>query len=240
MSKLEYHKAIITDVIDETPSVKRFFLEFPDLEAFDFKAGQYVKVNMPIEDKKTYRQYSIASEPVGDNRIELLIVLNPVGKGTHYLFNVAKVGTELEVSRALGRFVLPENIEKEVCFICTGVGLAPFRSMYLDVLNKNKDSKDIRVIFGTRSLIDMCYADEMTELDKKHNRFHYHPVLSREDSPSWKGEKGYVHKIYQHLYKGDEDVLFYLCGWDAMIKEARKNLIEMGFPKREILFEKYD
>lgn len=236
---LDYYKAVVTDIIDESPTVKRFFLEFPELDVFEYQAGQYVKVDMPIDDKKTYRQYSIASEPVGENKIELLIVLNPVGKGTAYLFNEVKIGTELKVSKALGRFVLPKDLDKEICFVCTGVGLAPFRSMYLDVLNKAKDNQGIHLVFGTRTEDDLLYEEELIELDKKFENFHYYPTLSR-SGDTWKGNKGYVHDIYKDIFKDQRNAKFYLCGWDIMVSEAKKNLKEMGYERKDILFEKYD
>lgn len=237
---LEYYQAEVYNIIQETPTVRRFQLRFNDLDVFDFKAGQYVKVDMPLNSTKNYRQYSISSEPVGSNEIELLIVFKEGGAGTNYLFNEVKVGSFLTVSRALGRFVLPENIDREICFICTGVGLAPFRSMYLDVLNKNKAHKGMNLIFGTRKIEDICYKDELFGLDAEDNNFNYHPVLSREESPEWTGRKGYLHPIYKELYAEKPDALFYLCGWDVMIKEARTSLMEIGYSRRDILFEKYD
>lgn len=236
---LDYFDAEIVEIIQETPTVRRFILQFKDLEKFDFKAGQYVKIDMPIDDKKTYRQYSIASAPVGDNKIELLIVFNPVGKGTGYLFNVATEGTILKVSKALGRFVLPEEIDKEICFICTGVGLAPFRSMYLDVINKKIPNKGIKLIFGTRNLEDLLYKEELENLHKNIEYFDYLPTLSRAGD-EWHGRKGYVHPIYKEFYSDVHPTQFYLCGWDAMISEAKKNLKDIGYTRRDILFEKYD
>lgn len=236
---LDYYDAEVYNIIDESPTVKRFQLVFNDLDKFDFIAGQYVKVDMPIDDKKTYRQYSISSAPNNDNKIELLIVYNPVGKGTNYLFKEVKVGTNLKVSKGLGRFVLPESSEKDICFICTGVGLAPFRSMYLDVLNNNKNFKTLNLIFGTRTEADLLYREELEELNKKYDNFNYFPVLSRAKE-TWDGKKGYVHQIYQELYKDGHEAQFYLCGWDAMITEAKNNLKEIGYTRRDILFEKYD
>jgi CDP-4-dehydro-6-deoxyglucose reductase len=235
----EYHRAIVKNIIKETDTVNRFQLQFPDMDVYDFKAGQYVKVDLPIDDKKTYRQYSIASEPMGNNEIELLIVLAEHGKGTHYLFNEVSVGTELKVSKALGRFVLPEKIETEVCFICTGVGLAPFRSMIRDAYKNGNPDHKFHLIFGTRNKADMLYPDEWKELNDADNNFHYYPVLSREND--WDGYKGYVHQVYQEIFSDTRPANFYICGWDAMIKEARRNLKdEMGYERREILFEKYD
>ena len=236
---LEYFDATVYNIIEESPSVRRFQLEFKDLDIFDFIAGQYVKVHMPIEADKTYRQYSIASEPIENNKIELLIVYNPIGLGTNYLFNKVGIGSVLKLSKALGRFVLPETTDKDICLICTGVGLAPFRSMYLDVLNKNKNIKQINLIFGTRTEEDLLYKNELFELSEKFSNFNYFPTLSR-SSDSWNGRKGYVHNIYKELYHNGKPALFYLCGWDLMISEAKLNLKEFGYQRRDILFEKYD
>ena len=236
---LDYFRAVVTDIVHETETVRRFFLEFPDLETFEYAAGQYVKVDMPIDDKKTYRQYSIASKPNNGNKLELLIVFNPKGKGTGYLFNEVKVGTELKVSKALGRFVLPEEIDQDLCFICTGVGLAPFRSMYLDLLENNRKFKNVHLVFGTRTESDLLYKEELEKLSKEDNNFHYHATLSRADE-NWDGIKGYVHNVYLDLFKDKPDAKFYLCGWDVMVKEARKNLKELGYERKDVLFEKYD
>mgnify|MGYP000007274947 CR=1 FL=1 len=240
MSSFEYYNAKVKNIIHETKNINRFHLEFPELEKYDFKAGQYAKVVMPIVDKKTYRQYSISSEPIGKNEIEFLIVHQPGGLGSGYLFNEIKVGSSLTVSKPLGRFVLPEVIDRDICFICTGVGLAPFRAMYLDLLNKNIPHKNIYLIFGTRFKEDLCYLDELKEMTANHSEFQYIPVLSREESPEWTGRKGYVHEIYKEIFVDQRPALFLLCGWEVMIKEAKTTLGEMGYTKKEIMFEKYD
>jgi NAD(P)H-flavin reductase len=70
--------------------------------------------------------------------------------------------------------------------------------------------------------------------------FNYIPVLSREDSPGWKGEKGYVHEVYKRLFADKKELQFYICGWKVMILEAVENLKQMGFEKADIRFELYD
>jgi phenol/toluene 2-monooxygenase (NADH) P5/A5 len=236
---LDYFNGRVYKIVDETKTVKRFFIEFPELDEFEFKSGQYVKVDMPIEGEKTYRQYSIASAPDNSNKIELCVVRNPVGLGTSYLFDEVEIGTELKISKALGRFVLPEKIEKDIVFICTGVGLAPFRSMYLEILKNNLSDKNVHLIFGTRFEEDILYRKEIEELLGKHDNFHFYPTLSR-DNNGWAGRRGYVHEIYNEIFSGEIPAHFYLCGWDSMIKEARKNLKDSGYSRRDVLFEKYD
>ncbi len=240
MGNFEYYTAEVKEVIKETKNVNRFLLKFSELDKYDFKAGQYAKVDMPIEDKKTYRQYSIASEPKGTNEIEFLIVKQEGGLGSGYLFEHAKPGVKLQVSKPLGRFVLPEVVERDICFICTGVGLAPFRAMYLDLINKNIPFRNIYLIFGTRYKEDLCYPEELYGLNEKVENFHYIPVLSREESSDWTGRKGYVHNVYKEIFADLRPAYFYLCGWDTMIKEARTTLMAMGYNKKDIMFEKYD
>ena len=118
---------------DATYNTKRFFIQVNELESFDFKAGQFVTLDLPIHEQKNkrWRSYSIASWPDGTNVFELLIVLLEDGAGTTYLFNEVTVGSELTFRGAQGVFTLPENIDKDLFFICTGTGIAPFRSMLI-------------------------------------------------------------------------------------------------------------
>src|SRR5688500_4047096 len=118
-------------IVDETYNTRRFWIQVPELEIFDFKAGQFVTLDLPIHEKpnKRWRSYSIASWPGGSNIFELLIVLLEDGAGTTYLFNEVKEGSELTYRGAQGVFTLPDPIDKDLFLICTGTGIAPFRSM---------------------------------------------------------------------------------------------------------------
>jgi ferredoxin-NADP reductase len=80
----QFYDAKIIDIIDETDSVKRFFVKMPDEMNFSFKAGQFIMFNLPIQSKYTNRSYSIASAPSADGVFEVCIVLKPDGLGTTY------------------------------------------------------------------------------------------------------------------------------------------------------------
>jgi glycine betaine catabolism B len=234
---------------DETYNTRRFWIEVPELERFDFKAGQFVTLDLPIHEQKNkrWRSYSIASWPDGTNVFELLIVLLEGGLGTTYLFNEVKVGSELTLRGPQGVFVLPEMIEKDLFFICTGTGVAPFRSMLHSIKDNNTPVKNIYLIFGCRTQKDLLYYDELKQLENDLPTFKYLPTLSREE---WEGEKGYVHAIYEKLCKEkttmSEDnqavpgpAYFYLCGWKAMIDDAKKKILELGYDRKAIHLELY-
>lgn len=239
MSEFQWYYPVVVDVIKEAHNIRRFFLKFEELDSYNFTAGQYVKIEFPIPSKKNYRQYSIASRPDGSNVIELLIVLDPNGLATNYLFNEVNIGSTLKVSKPMGNFVIKDLEEQEVVFISTGTGLAPLRSMYLDLIKSRDYKGKITVIFGTRYMKDMIYLDEFQELSKEDN-FNFIPVLSRENSSDWTGEKGYVHKVYTEKYNEKSNVSFYICGWRDMVTETRQNLLGMGYERKQVNFERYN
>jgi CDP-4-dehydro-6-deoxyglucose reductase len=166
----------------------------------------------------------------------LLIVLNPTGLGTPYLFNEVNLGSEITLRGPQGVFTIPQNLEKELYLICTGTGIAPFRSMVNHIFKNRISHNKIHLIFGTRTKNNLLYFDEMKKLEIDFNDFYFHPTLSRDD---WEGEKGYVHSIYENLCASKPDAQFYLCGWKNMIDEAKSRLIELGYDKKDIHLEIY-
>jgi len=235
----QYHKSTVFKIIQETELVKRFFFKVPDEIPFSFSAGQFIMLNLPIASKFTNRSYSIASAPSNDNTFELAIVLNPKGLGTPYLWENIEVGSEIDVSKPLGKFVMKGPIENDICFVATGTGIAPLRSMAHHIFNNNLEHKNIYMIFGNRWAKDIIYHEEMQELAKLHPKFQYIPVLSR-DSDGWTGKKGYVHPIYEEIFSDKRPATFYMCGWRDMLHEARHRLETMGYDKKSIKFESYD
>ncbi len=235
----EFYDATIIDIIDENDVVKRYFIKVPDERPFSFKAGQFVMVDLPIDSKYTNRSYSIASAPTTDNIFELCIVLNPKGMGTPYMWENYKVGTTIKLSRVLGKFQIPEPIDTDLCFICTGTGIAPLRSQVIDILNRKIPHKNLYMVFGNRWTKDILYRQEMEQLEKDFPQFKFIPVLSRENE-GWTGRKGYVHQIYEEIFADKRPAKFFICGWADMLKEARQRLEAMGYDKKAIKFESYD
>jgi ferredoxin-NADP reductase len=233
----------------ETDSTRRFWIQLPEMKSFDFKPGQFVTLDLPIHEKpgKRWRSYSIASWPDGSNIFELVIVLLEGGAGTHYLFNEISVGSEITVRGPQGVFVLPEKIERDLFFICTGTGIAPFRAMSHHLLELHIPHKEIYLIFGCRKFGDCLYRAELTELEKRSPLFHYIPVFSRETPGDPANRTGYVHAVYEEICRGkwpaeDPGMLspsFFLCGWKNMIDEAKQRIQMLGFDRKSIHQELY-
>jgi len=245
MALLPWRKGIVTRIEDETYNTRRFWIQVPEMESFDFTPGQFVTLDLPIHDKpnKRWRSYSIASWPDGSNIFELLIVLLHQGAGSTYMFEQVSIGTELLFRGAQGVFTLPPQIDRDLFFICTGTGIAPFRSMLHHIKDHQVPHQNIYLLFGTRTQKDLLYADEMRGLQQQITDFQYIPTLSREQ---WEGCCGYVHPVYENLVQQRQQdtgnlppALFYLCGWKNMVDEAKQKILALGYDKKAVHLELY-
>lgn len=238
MALLPWRSGTIIRIENETPDTKRFWIEVPELSSFSFIPGQFVTLDLPIHEKpnKRLRSYSIASWPDGTNVFELLIVLDRGGAGTTYMFEEITTGSAINFRGPQGVFKLKEPLNKDIFLVCTGTGIAPFRSMIHHLINNNIPHQHIYLIFGCRTKNDLLYYDEMKKLQQNLAGFIYLPVLSRE---KWEGHTGYVHPVYETLCNERKPAAFFLCGWKGMIDEARKRILEMGYNKNDIFDEIY-
>ena len=245
MAVQPWRTGLVTRIENETYNTKRFWIQVPELESFEFIPGQFVTLDLPIHEKpnKRWRSYSIASRPDGTNTFELLVVILESGAGSTYLFNEIEVGSTLTLRGPQGVFTLPQPIEKDLYLICTGTGIAPFRSMVSHIGQHHIPHKSIYLIFGTRAQRDLLYTAEMKELEKSVTEFFFLPTLSRE---KWEGCCGYVHEVYENLINAKKNAAselpqaqFFLCGWKAMVDEAKRRIIDLGYDKKQIHLELY-
>ena len=238
MALLPWRTGKVISIEDETSTTKKFWIEVPELTSFEFIPGQFVTFDLPIHEKanKRLRSYSIASWPDGTNIFELIIVLDLKGAGTNYLFEEVNVGSELRFRGPQGVFTLKEPLDKDLFLICTGTGIAPFRSMIHHIKNHHIPHKNIYLIFGCRTKNTLLYFEEMKNLAASVEGFKYIPVLSREQ---WEGHTGYVHAVYEELCIERKPANFLLCGWRGMIDEAKKRILDMGYDSKDIHLEIY-
>jgi CDP-4-dehydro-6-deoxyglucose reductase len=234
----QWQKGVVKRMEQATPNTSRYWIELPETAQFGYKPGQFVTLDLPIHPQrnKRWRSYSIAAGPQGGNVIELVIVHLEQGLGSKYMLTDVCIGSVLTLRGPQGVFVLPENLDKDLFFICTGTGIAPFRAMLHQIKQQGIPHGNIHLIFGTRTQQDLLYAEEMKALEKEISNFKYHATLSREN---WDGNTGYVHPIYEALCAGGQPAQFMLCGWRPMIDEAKLRLQALGYSPKDIDVEIY-
>lgn len=228
-------QAKLIESMEIAPDVRHFVFEVPEVEKFTFVPGQFVSMNEVINGKKITRAYSLASAPSETNRFELCLNLVHQGLLSPRLFQMQPDET-VEIRPPLGMFVL-RNPPRESVFIATGTGIAPFRSILKGKLNAT--SQAFTLVFGVRYESHLMYRAEFEEMAREFPHFRFMPTLSRPEE-SWTGRTGHVQAHLQEAIGERRDVDVFLCGLKLMVDDVRNILKEMGFDRKQILFEKYD
>lgn len=202
---------------------------------FNFLAGQYF--SFKIADKVN-RSYSIASAPK-NKRLEFLVEIIPGGVGSMFIDKLVP-GDEFDALGPLGFFNLTntdaESNEDLLIFAGTGTGVAPMRSMIIHLLKEENSKRPIKLYFGMRYEDQTYYFDEFEALAKKHPNFDFNPVISR--PVIWDGLTGHV-QDYIMKDSVDEKAKVYVCGSNNSVQGISTDLMNHGYKKEQIFFEKF-
>jgi NAD(P)H-flavin reductase len=232
----ETYAARCTQNVLITPRVYESAIELVDPPRFYFKAGQFVTV--PVAEG-TLRSYSIASPPGDGSGFRLAVDIQPGGPGSQYFSRLA-AGEELKFQGPYGAFVVRDDALPHLLFIGTGTGIAPLRSMILDLENRGLGGRRMTLFFGVRYADDLMYHDEFLAMAEKHPAtFTYHPTLSRCEDSRWPGNTGRVTTILPQLLAGTADTTAYLCGSKEMLKEVTEILVGLGMDKKQVKREQF-
>ena len=255
----------------EFSEVLSYFRITPDSgQVPQFKPGQFCTIGLPPIDapaapanpdkprrrpKLTRRAYSIASSPNVRDHLELLIVLVDEGKLTPELWKFRQTGDRLYLDdRIMGEFTLdgvPDG--KDLIWISTGTGLAPYISMLRTFQGTGRWRKVV-TIHGCRYTADLGYRQELETAAANDPSVVYLPMVTREpDHSDWTGLRGRVTALFER--DDVEDVLtmpldpeqchVFLCGSPDMINQMQALLEARGFVTQtkkqpgNIHFERY-
>src|ERR1700709_2281467 len=107
---LQWQTGMVKRIEQVTANTKRYWIELPGTPVFNFIPGQFVTLDLPIDERrnKRWRSYSIAGMPDGTNVIELLIVHLEGGTASKYIFEEIKEGSQLILRGPQGVFTLPQ------------------------------------------------------------------------------------------------------------------------------------
>ncbi|HNP61412.1 MAG TPA: hypothetical protein PKM72_11255 [Nitrospirales bacterium] len=117
-----------------------------------------------------------------------------------------------------GSFYLEEKPGRDLVFVATGTGIAPFRSMISTFL-KQPEAGILTLFWGLRSERDLYYQHELATLAERYSNFRFMTTLSRPQNV-WKGSTGRVTTLVENHIASVSNVTFYLCGNGGMIRDT--------------------
>jgi ferredoxin-NADP reductase len=169
--------------------------------------------------------------------VELCIKLVAGGPGTNYLFKL-RPGDTFRGLAPYGDFTYERVEGNHACFISTGTGIAPFRSMMLSREFLDHPPKSTTCLLGVGDESEVIYEEQLKKLPVPSMKFV--TAVSRPRG-EWNGFKGRVTDYLRTL--GDDypwtQTQYYLCGNGAMIEEVKRLLADKGVSKDSVHVEVY-
>lgn len=229
-------------ITDHTKSIRELHLTLVETEAhpeFKFKAGQFVMLHVPTaEGKPALRAYSIATKDHNTKGFRLIFKFVDNGVASKYVWEL-KEKAKLQFTGPFGKVFFQEPPTDQIVFLNTGSGVSQHYS-FLESKMKEFPNLRYRMYFGVRYEEDIYYRNELDYLKQMLNNFSYDYVVSR-PTENWTGKKGYVQNFLNETEYKDIPTTFYLCGNGAMIKDVKKELIELnGIDPKRIWAEAFD
>ena len=206
----------------------------------NYKAGQYAIVDLGTKEdpEGPVRSFTVASSPT-----ENFILISTRIRETPFKKKLASldVGSRVNVTAPLGRFVLHEDYSKTAVFLSGGIGVTPFRSMIKYSTDKQLPLK-IAMFDSNRNLGNILYKKEFDECADLDANLKIVYTLDVSDN-DWKGERGFINKAMLTRYLSTTELdnsIFYICGPPAMLNAMKKLLQEdLDIPKERIKVEEF-
>lgn len=235
------YTAEVAALTDLTYDIKQVNLKLLDPPRVEFKAGQFMQLEVPeyeLTDEPVYRAYSMSGDPADQESVEFMIRLVPNGICTTYVHKLLKAGDKINLNGPYGEFFLRDT-EREIICIAGGSGMAPIKSILLD-MKRRQINRRTRFFFGARTTKDLFLLDEMAALEKDLPDFRFIPALSQPaPEDNWSGDAGLITDVVdRHLESGD-NVEAYLCGSPGMIKACVEVLTRRGVPEALIYYDSF-
>ncbi|MFA5468097.1 MAG: FAD-binding oxidoreductase [Sphaerochaetaceae bacterium] len=231
----------VEKIVDLTHDIKEVTLKLIEPELIEPKAGQFIQFQVPeyeLSDESVYRAYSMAGSPSDKTHVELQIRLVPHGICTNYVHTHLKVGETVMINGPYGEFYLRDN-NKDLIFIAGGSGMAPIKSILLDMAEKG-DKRRATYFFGARTAQDLFLLDEMYALEKRLENFTFIPALSEPTTEDkWEGEVGLITEVVRRRATNGENSEAYLCGSPGMIDACIEVLHDIGVSEDSVYYDKF-
>lgn len=234
----------VADITKETSESIRITFASLSGEKIKFKAGQYVTIGKKIDHQYVSRCYSICA-PENSTKLSIAVKNIPNGIMSSYLNSALRIGDQLTVSGPFGNFTLPETIaSKHYCFIGAGSGITPLISLLQTLLHNDTETK-IDLIYYNQSVKTIMFKEKLIELETQYsNRFITHHIIKESETslptrPEKRFNKEQLIKILAPTEDETINTIYYICGPSTLKKTAKKALLDLNVPQKNILIENY-
>jgi propane monooxygenase reductase subunit len=221
-----------------THDMRHLVLRLIEPREVKFFPGQYVDISVPgSEEVRSFSMANTSSRE--DGRLEFVIKVYPDGLFSQFLDSELKVGDRVNLTGPYGMFTLREGHDTDLVFVGGGAGMAPILALLRSMAERGITRK-ATYYYGARRKRDLCFEDELRELERKLENFRYVPALSEPDeSEDWDGEVGMITDVVKKHESDLKAAHAYVCGPPPMVEAAMPLLSQLGVPEKHVYYDKF-
>lgn len=199
-----------------------------------YNSGQYITIYFKDSGVAEGKAYTISSEPTEDT---LNITVKGIGEFSNRLCNM-EVGNKIEASFPYGYFYTESETSTRI-MIAGGIGVAPFRSMIIESLNKYPNRK-IVLFYSNKTMNDIIFLDELSKLKKTSDNFIMKTYITKEsgNENDIKYERISIGDI-EEVTKDMDEKEYFLCGSIAFVRDFWRGLKNAGIKEESIFTEAF-
>ena len=221
--------AIITDIIQETKNIKRFFLQYEDKSLHkNFKfSGQFFEITV-------FGVGEIAiSIPFSPSQTDIFdFCIKKAGKVTDAMHEMV-VGDKVALRGPFGKgFPYEELKGRDIIIIGSGVGVAPVRTAITRILENIKEFGKIVIIGSAMSYEGLIYKDDLITWSKISGATVLYALSNPTDIVN--AHVGYINDLLPDLDLNYKNTSAIICASPRRIKALAVDLIKLGMKGTDI------
>ncbi len=223
-------QARVEKVWDETKDARTLTLR-PGLNWRGYRAGQHLRVGIPIGGMHYTRTYTISSPPErNDGCITITVKAISGGRISHHIVRNVKVGDYLPIGLPQGDFYLPEAQPVRPLFITAGSGITPVMSMLRSLIAQERLMDSVHIHYSPHEF-DVIFGKELKELEQQHSRYKLQQVFTHEYG-ELKQTKGYFSaEQLDRLCPDWKEREIYACGPQPLLTALEKHCESAGMTR---------
>jgi len=204
--------ATVVEIIDETPTIKTFRMQFDDPE---------VQKNLGVGEAT----FAITSKPSEKGFIQFSVM--KAGEVTSALHKLS-VGDKVGIRAPMGNgFPVEDWKGKKILFVMGGIGSAALKATIEYTLEHIKDYKGVSILYGATHPTNFTYQYDVDEWQKRKDI----DLTLTIDKPceGWQCDVGLVPAVLESKGYKPDDTIAILCGPPIMIRFTLISFEKMGF-----------
>ncbi|MCE2570621.1 hybrid-cluster NAD(P)-dependent oxidoreductase [Motilimonas eburnea] len=233
------HTQVLTcvAVIEESHDVKTFRFSCTHIPKFSYLAGQYINIEVNIDNKPYKRTYTLSSTPTRPDLISITVKKLPQGKVSSWLHEQLEIGQSLVAHAPAGSFHLQKApSEAPLLMISAGVGVTPMLSM-LRYISDLEPSRDVVFIHAAKTQADLLCRQELSFFQSLLPNLSLHYFISREQvqTPALNPEvqAGHINQGVFELVKDLTKCTAFVCGPVGFMAQMKQYLLAAGLPSSQ-------